>query len=77
MVLRGTSVMEGHGAMVVDKVGDHTEYGKVYRGSQMDNNIKTPLNLQLEKLARFISYASYAIAALIIISQTIIYINLN
>lgn len=75
MVLRGTSVMEGHGAMVVDKVGDHTEYGKVYRGSQMDNNIKTPLNLQLEKLARFISYASYAIAALIIISQTIIYIN--
>ena len=41
----------------------------------MDNNIKTPLNLQLEKLARFISYASYAIAALIIISQNIIYIN--
>lgn len=75
MVLRGTSVIEGHGVMTVQQVGDSTEYGKVYIGSQMDNNIKTPLNMQLDKLAKFISYASYAIAALIIVSQTVIYAN--
>ena len=28
-VLRGTTVIEGHGVMVVEKVGDATEFGKV------------------------------------------------
>ena len=50
-VLRGTTVMEGHGIMEVNTVGDQTEYGKVYTGSQIENNVETPLNMQLEKLA--------------------------
>jgi Ca2+-transporting ATPase len=65
-VLRGSTVMDGYGVMEVKKTGDTTEYGKVYQGSQIDNNIKTPLNIQLDKLAKMITYASYSIAALII-----------
>jgi Ca2+-transporting ATPase len=65
-VLRGTTVMDGYGIMEVKKVGDATEYGKVYQGSQIENNVKTPLNIQLNKLATVITYASYSIATLII-----------
>ena len=38
-VCRGCSVMEGHGMFVVEKVGDATEWGKVYRGAQIDNKV--------------------------------------
>ena len=68
-VLRGTTVMEGHGIMEVNTVGDQTEYGKVYTGSQIENNVETPLNMQLEKLAKIITKASYVIAALIVIGR--------
>ena len=33
--------------MEVTAVGDRTEYGKVYEGSQIDNKVQTPLNLSL------------------------------
>jgi ATPase, P-type (transporting), HAD superfamily, subfamily IC len=39
-MMKGTSVVEGHATMEVLAVGDHTEYGKVYQGSQMENKIK-------------------------------------
>lgn len=63
-LMRGTSIVDGHGIIRVDKVGDSTEYGKVYEGSQIDNNIDTPLQIQLEGLAKVISKAGYSIAAL-------------
>ena len=47
VVMRGTTVVDGHGVMEVEKVGDATGYGKVYEGSQIDNNIDTPLQIQL------------------------------
>lgn len=65
-VMRGTKVMEGHGLMRVDKVGDATEMGKVYEDAQIDDTVRTPLNLQLDRLARWITAASYTIAALVI-----------
>ncbi|MDR0559743.1 MAG: calcium-translocating P-type ATPase, PMCA-type [Prevotellaceae bacterium] len=65
-VLRGTTVADGHGVMRVLKVGDATEYGKVYEGAQIDNSVETPLNIQLNRLAGAITTASYIIAALII-----------
>lgn len=72
-VMRGSKIIDGHGVMRVERIGDATEWGKVYKGSQIDNNIKTPLNIQLDKLGRLISYASYAIAAIIIVSRILIY----
>lgn len=62
MVMRGTTVVDGHGIMEVELVGDATSYGKVYEGSQIDNNIETPLQTQLRGLAGIISKAGYAIA---------------
>ena len=75
--LRGTTVMDGHGIMKVFKVGDATEYGKVYEGSQIDNSVETPLNEQLDRLADLITKASYAFAILIIIGRLIMYFTLN
>ena len=64
VVMRGTTVVDGHGVMQVEKVGDQTGYGKVYEGSQIDNNIDTPLQMQLAGLANVISKAGYTIAAI-------------
>jgi Ca2+-transporting ATPase len=64
--MKGTTVVDGHGIIKVLKVGDNTEYGKVYEGAQLDSSIETPLNKQLNGLAKLITRASYAIAALIV-----------
>ncbi|MEG1766572.1 MAG: HAD-IC family P-type ATPase, partial [Muribaculaceae bacterium] len=71
--MRGTTITEGHGVLRVLKVGDATEYGKVYEAAQIDNGVKTPLTLQFEKLGKLISYASYAVGFLIIIGRLAIY----
>ena len=54
-VCRGTSVADGHGVIEVKKVGDATEYGKVFEGVQIDSSVKTPLDEQLHKLASLMS----------------------
>ena len=70
-VMRGTTVVDGHGIMQVKAVGDATEYGKVNQGAQMDNNIDTPLQLQLKRLADLISKIGYTVATLTFIILTI------
>ena len=70
-VMRGTTVVDGHGMMQVRAVGDATEYGKVNQGAQMDNNIDTPLQLQLKRLADLISKVGYTIATLTFIVLTV------
>ena len=49
-VLRGTKVMEGHGAMRVTAVGDGTENGRVFAAARIDDSVKTPLDEQLAGL---------------------------
>lgn len=63
-VLRSTTVVDGHGIMCVDLVGDATEYGKVNQGVLIDNDLDTPLQLQLKRLAGVISKFGYVAAAL-------------
>lgn len=63
-LMRGTTIVDGHGVIEVDQVGDATEYGKVYEGSQIDNQIDTPLQIQLKGLAGVISKAGYTVAGL-------------
>ena len=75
-VCRGTSVSDGYGIFEVKKVGDATEYGKVFEGVQIDNTVKTPLNEQLDKLAGMITKISYAIAILVIVGRLILYFTL-
>lgn len=72
-ICRGTTILDGHCMYRVDKVGDATEYGRVFEGAQMDASVKTPLNNQLEGLASIITKASYCIAGLVLVGSTIIY----
>lgn len=72
-VMRGTKVMEGHGVCRVTAVGDATENGKVYEAAQIDDSVKTPLNEQLDGLSRFITWASYAAAALVVVGRVFFY----
>ena len=55
VILRSTMVMNGRGVAVVTAVGDATEIGKVAQRSTETTHVKTPLNLQLDKLAKLIS----------------------
>ena len=73
-VMRGSKVIDGHGVMQVERVGDATEWGKVYKGSQIENNIKTPLNIQLDKLGKVICIASYIVAAIIVVTRIVMYL---
>lgn len=74
-VMNGSTMLGGYGVMQVTQVGDATEYGKVYTGSQIENNTQTPLDKQLNTLASFITKASYIIAAVIFIARTVIYLT--
>ena len=55
VVLRSTMVMNGRGELVVTAVGDATEIGKVAQKSTEQTSVKTPLYVQLDKLASMIS----------------------
>ncbi len=70
VVMRGTSVVDGHGVMEVELVGDATGYGKVYEGAQIESGVETPLQIQLEGLAKVISKAGYAIAGITFVALT-------
>jgi Ca2+-transporting ATPase len=62
MVLRSSMVMNGHGEAVVTQVGDHTEIGRVAIRATEDTDTKTPLNIQLERLAKLISKVGTAVS---------------
>lgn len=72
-VMRGTTVMEGHGVMRVFAVGDNTEYGKVYTEAQIEDGRKTPLFEQFDRLGKVISVMSYAVACVILIGRFAMY----
>lgn len=69
-VMRGTTVIDGHGVMRVLHVGDATEIGKVARQATEESGEKTPLNIQLERLAGLIGKVGFVVAALAFIGFT-------
>mgnify|MGYP002677272706 FL=1 len=73
MLLRSSTVIEGEAVMQVQKIGLETEEGKGVLQANEDNEIKTPLNKQLDELGKFISYASFVIAGLIVAGRMIYY----
>ena len=62
MLLRSSMVMGGSGRYVVTAVGDDTEIGHVARQSTEITDVKTPLNLQLDRLAKLISKVGSGVA---------------
>lgn len=76
-LLRGTTVIEGSATYKVTAVGTETEEGKGARIIQEETDVETPLNAQLNQLAKWITYASYIIAALIVIGRMSIFFLTN
>ncbi|MBQ1486988.1 MAG: HAD-IC family P-type ATPase, partial [Muribaculaceae bacterium] len=70
-LLRASTVIEGQALLQVDRVGDSTEYGKIYRDAQIDNNIQTPLTQQLDRLGRLISRGSYLMTGLLVLGRVV------
>lgn len=69
-VLRGTTVVDGHGIMKTYDVGDKTEIGTVARQASEKSEEQTPLNIQLTKLANLIGKIGFTIAILTFIIFT-------
>ena len=74
-VLRGTKLMEGHGVMQVTAVGDATENGKVMEAARLDDSVRTPLNEQLDRLGKVITWASYGVASLVVVGRLILFLT--
>lgn len=64
IILRSSMVMSGRGVAIVTAVGDETEIGKVSKQATKQADVKTPLSIQLEKLAKFISKVGTSVAVL-------------
>jgi Ca2+-transporting ATPase len=72
-VMRGTKVMEGHAVARVFAVGDSTENGKVFEAAQIDDNVRTPLTEQLDRLGKLIAWFSYAVGIAIVGGRILMY----
>ena len=62
MLLRSSMVMGGTGRYVASAVGDATEIGHVARQATELTGVKTPLNIQLDRLAKLISKIGSVVA---------------
>lgn len=64
MLFRGTTVVDGHGTVRITVVGDRTEYGQVAGESTKLSGEVTPLNKQLDGLAKLIGVIGFALAVM-------------
>lgn len=64
-VLRGATVADGYGVMVVTAVGDATEAGRVTEQATVQSEEQTPLDRQLTRLSRLIGRLGILLSALI------------
>ena len=69
-VLRSSMVVDGHGCMKVDAVGDETEIGHVARHATTFTDIETPLNQQLNRLSKLITKVAFTISLLVFVAGT-------
>lgn len=76
-VMRSSMVMNGRGMFVVTAVGDATEIGKVARTSTEETDVKTPLNIQLNRLGQIINKFGFglSIAAAVLFLIHDIFVN--
>lgn len=80
VILRGTNITEGHGEGIVTAVGDNTKIGQTTRKAREMTDDKTPLTIQLEKLADRISTLSFWMGGIILLTLNIhhfVFTNFN
>ena len=68
-LLRGSIVIEGHAYYQVTAVGVDTEEGRGAMALRQEQQVRTPLNRQLDTLGKWITQASYIVAALIVLGR--------
>ena len=73
IVLRGTNIQEGIGEGIVISVGNNTEIGKTTRLAMEETDIKTPLEIQLNGLAKHITRLAFLAASVMFIVLNIIH----
>lgn len=73
LLLRGTNIVQGMGEGYVEKVGDATEIGKTTRLASEETGLKSPLQNQLNRLARKINSAAFIIAGLMMTILNIVH----
>lgn len=72
-VLRGSFILQGNGLARVFAVGNSTMAGETLRAATVDKHPSTPLQKQLNHMARTITIISYIVATLILIGRMSIY----
>ncbi len=72
-LLRGSILIEGHCHYQVTAVGVDTEEGRGAMSLREESQVETPLNKQLRQLSRWITNASYLVAALIVVGRLTYY----
>ncbi len=65
VAMRGTTVADGYGVMVVTAVGDQSEAGRVTEQSTVQSDEQTPLDRQLTRLSHLIGRVGIALSVLI------------
>ncbi len=72
-MLRGSTVIEGNGYLVVDRTALDSEEGRGVALTREGTQVRTPLNRQLDQLGKVISVASFVIAGLIVVGRLVYY----
>lgn len=70
VVMRGTTVADGYGRMVVTAVGDASEAGRVTEQATVQNDEPSPLERQLTRLSHLIGRVGITLAVLIFCVMT-------
>lgn len=68
-VMRGTTVVDGYGMMVVTAVGDATEAGRVTEQATTACEEQTPLDRQLTRLSRMIGRGGIVLSVVIFVAM--------
>jgi len=71
LVLRGTTVKEGRGIIQIASVGNKTEIGKTAEKAIEETEGKSPLNIQLDRLSKFVGVVGFSVALLTFIALTV------
>lgn len=65
----GTTIISGHGKGVVFATGKHTEIGKIAKVLSLKKKEKTPLEKNIDKIGKFITFFVLAIVVIVFVVQ--------
>ncbi|MEM4215933.1 MAG: cation-translocating P-type ATPase [Candidatus Anstonellales archaeon] len=65
VVFAGTTIVRGHGKAVVYATGMETEFGKIAKMLQEEERPKTPLQIKMEEVGRFLGIAALFIVFIV------------